>query len=67
MTDQDIVIEQSGSQELLEIINTQLTIITTLQETNDLFYDKMEEQKIRVMSNAFDVILIMQERLKELV
>jgi hypothetical protein len=62
----DVIIEEAEVEpKLLDIIESQIVIINECMEWEGDMYDNMQADKIRIMSNAFEIIYSAQIRLLE--
>jgi hypothetical protein len=60
-------IEQDSSQPLpIQIINNQIQILISVYDLDDSLYEALMEDKIKVMSKAFKVILKAQNALEKM-
>lgn len=56
MNESDITFEDGITVSHLDIIESQLQLIATVENINDEMYDQLQEHKIRAINNAFIII-----------
>lgn len=56
MSDADIILEEQTEYSYTDIIENQLTVITTMSELEDGAYDMLAEDRIKAISLAMKII-----------
>ncbi len=63
---EDIILEDGDvSMSALDIIDMQLQVIATCMEMDGYLYDRLEEDKIKAVSSAFNIICKVQKKILE--